>query len=200
MKTAFSSITIIVFSIAVTVASAQKNNTAKWRYSSLVQGGMVTGSSSVSYMAQTVQGVQKNNWFAGVGAGYDDYGIPGIPVVLHGQKAFTQMRARPFVYAQTGIQFPIKKGQWDDKSWNGKSLYSLNNGFIGELGGGYIIGLGKSQKTALVFSTGYSYKFNTATYKTFYWIDFPPYDRDLYNTEKQSYHYRRIAVKVGFRF
>jgi fluoride ion exporter CrcB/FEX len=194
------SVTSFAFLFIATAVSAQKNSKPKWKYSGLVNAGVVGGSSTVTYTVQTVQGIQKNNWFMGIGAGYDDYGMPGIPLVLHGQKAFTQMRAKPFVYAQTGIQFPVKKGQWDEKAWNGQSFYSLSNGFIGELGAGYLVGLGKSKKTAVFFSTGYSYKFCKADYYMYGWNDFPPYGDLFYSTEKQSYHYRRIAVKVGFQF
>ncbi len=136
------------------VKAKQKDNAGKWRYQALVQAGLVTGSSTITITAQTVQGIQKNNWVTGIGFGYDNYGIPGVPIVLHGQKAFTQKDNKPFVYAQSGLQIPVKTGSWNDKGWMGTSNYDLKTGFIGEIGGGYTIALGKKQKHAFLFNAG----------------------------------------------
>ena len=201
MKSLVLSIFVITCMMAANVAVGQQaKENAHWGYSGIVQGGVLGGSSTVTYTVQTVQGIRKNNWFTGIGVGYDHYGMPGIPIVLHGQKAFGQQKNRVFTYAQAGLQVPVKAGDWDDKSWNGRKLYDLETGYVGELGGGYLIGVGKTKKTALIFSAGYSYKFCKTTAYSYGWNDFPPYNDVIYSTEKQTYHYRRIAIKAGFAF
>jgi hypothetical protein len=192
-----------LFPCKMLLAQQTKSN-AKWQYQGIVQGGLVTGSTSITFAVQTMQGIQKNNWYTGLGIGYDNYGMPGIPLVLHGQKAFTQKNNKPFVYIQSGIQIPVKTGAWNDKGWMGTGGYDLKTGFIGELGGGYTIALGKKQKTAFIFNAGYSYKFNKATYTELAWPPYlsslPPQDYDEYRTEQQEYHYRRIMLKAGWMF
>lgn len=180
----------------------------KWRYASLTQGGIAAGSSTATYTAQTIQGIQKNGLFTGIGIGVDNYGMPGFPLVAHLQKAFTQKRSKPFIYGQAGVQFAWKKGEWADTvqfARKKQDQYDLNNGFIGELGGGYLFSLGKNKRHAISLSAGYSYKHNSATYKQLswpiYWDPIPtPANFDTFTTEEHRFHYRRIVVKVGYMF
>lgn len=200
------SVTILVLLIGQYL-QAQKAGQQKWRYASLTQGGFAAGSSTISYTAQTIQGIEKNGLATGIGIGIDDYGMPGLPLVAHVQKAFTQSPSKPFVYGQTGIVFPLKKGQWDDKIlWSADDVdqYNLHNGFIAELGAGYLFGLGKTYKHAISLSTGYSYKRAAATYTQLAWPPYlsslPPAVYDKYTTEEHRFNYHRIVVKLGFKF
>lgn len=197
------SILILCLSAAPSLR-AQKTTPGKWRYASLTQGGIATGSSTVSYMAQTIQGIQKNGLFTGIGIGIDDYGVPGLPLVAHMQKAFTQKHDKPFIYGQAGVQFPLKKGDWNEKLWfqPSKDAYDLHPGFIGEIGGGYLFGIGKTKKHAISLSAGYSYKHASGTYTQLAWPPYlsslPPADYDKYTVEEHRFNYHRIAVKIGF--
>lgn len=203
MKILFISTTVVALMLTGPVVIAQKTGKQVWQYAGMVQGGIMNGSTTVAYVGQTVHGLQKNSWFTGIGVGYDNYGISGIPLVLHGQKSFTNNKGRPFAYAQTGLQFAVKTGRWKEKNFNGKNAYDLRNGFVGELGAGYQLMLGKTKKNALVFSAGYSYKYNKADYSypiwTFNNANFAP-GGDYELKEIQSYHYRRIAIKAGIMF
>lgn len=189
---------------------AQGVKKQKMRYASLTQAGLALGSSKAAYTVQTIQGVGQKDWFAGLGIGIDDYGMPGLPLVAHLQKSFSTKNSKPFVYGQAGIQFPWKKGKWENKvqlDINGADEYDLNNGFMGEFGGGYLFGLGKGRHHAIALSAGYSYKYNSATFRQLAWPPwssyFPPggiSDYSRYSEERHQFHYRRVVVKLGFMF
>lgn len=184
---------ILILLTATVQLHAQKKK-ACIQYAGIIQGGPVAGSSSITYTLQTIQGIRINNWMTGIGIGYDDYGVPGFPLVLHGQRNFTKQKHQPFIYAQTGIQFPLKTSEWDVKGWNGESAYELQTGFVAEVGAGYQLKLNK--RLSMVFSTGFSYKHNKVKEMLYpIWIDNP-----AYNYQMLDYYYRRIAVKVGFEF
>lgn len=196
----------ILFLLPFLGLQAQKTKQEKWRYSSLTQGGITVGSSTASYVMQTIQGVQKNGLFTGVGIGIDDYGMPGLPLVAHMQQSFTKNANKPFVYGQAGVFLPLKKGQWNDKVWRSPTTdqYDLHKGFVGEIGGGYLFGLGKAKKHAVALSAGYSYKHTSATFTQLAWpiylSSLPPAGYDKYITEDHTYNYHRIVAKIGFMF
>jgi hypothetical protein len=185
---------------------AQKAAQPSWRYASLTQGGIARGSSTTSYTVQTIHGMQKAGLFTGVGVGFDDYGMPGFPLAAHVQKAFTNGSSKPFVYGQAGAVIPIKKGEWNEKIWfaQDKDQYDLKTGFLGEIGGGYLFGIGKAKKHAISLSAGYSFKRASGTYSQLAWPIYlsssPPAGYNKYNVEEHRFNYHRIVAKIGFMF
>lgn len=144
--------------VLATNAFAQQQKASpkpRWKYTGVVQGGLVAGSSEINYSAQTIQGVQKGSWVLGIGAGIDNYLMPGIPIIAHGQYNYGKRRSQPFVYAQAGPHIPWSKNEWNDKFMN-TDLYKLNIGWLAEGGLGYRFPMGKKFK--LLTSIGYSIK------------------------------------------
>jgi hypothetical protein len=177
-----------------------------WKYANHTQAGIAIGSSTDSYTGTTVHGIKKNGWMTGVGTGFDAYGMKGIPLVAHVQKSFFNSRNKPFVYSQMGVLFPVRTDEWKAVVWlrPEEEAYDLNTGYIGEIGGGYLVGLGKSKKHSLSISAGFSYKQANADYKQILWpphiSSIPPQSYDEYLFEKHTYHYKRLVLKVGFVF
>jgi|688.fasta_scaffold93328_4 hypothetical protein len=128
----------------------------KWQYTAILQGGLIGGSSELNYSVQTIQGIKRGPWTLGIGAGIDNYVMPGIPVVAHGQFNYGKRRSKPFVYAQGGPQIPWAKNQWDDKIWGSVNQYEMKTGWLAEGGIGYSFPMGKHLK--LISSLGYSVK------------------------------------------
>lgn len=144
--------------VALNTSSQQSNLPAKkqWKYAGIVQGGLIGGSSEMNYAVQTIQGIQKGPWLLGIGAGIDNYVLPGFPIVAHGQFNYGKRRSKPFAYTQAGAQIPWAKNQWDDKNWMGVDQYELKTGWLAEGGIGYGIAMGKHLR--LISSLGYSIK------------------------------------------
>lgn len=187
--------------LGVTTGYAQKKTMqTNWRYANLTNVGTLNGSSGVKAGFQTIHGIEKKNWMVGIGGGIDDYGVPGFPLFIHGQKHFTKMRHQPFTYLQTGIQFPWYKGEWKNTNDTWMQVnYNLENGFIGEAGFGYAFKLGKKLKLQL--STGYSYKSVRAVETSWpMFISIWPIPDETRNISHVHFQYHRIAVRAGIRF
>jgi hypothetical protein len=175
----------------------------KWKYTGIVQGGLIGGSSELNYTAQTIQGIQKGPWLLGIGAGIDNYVVPGIPVVAHGQFNYGKKRAKPFVYAQGGPQIPWAKNQWNDQIL-GVDQYEMKTGWLAEGGIGYSFPMGKHLK--LISSLGYSTKLAKYDEVKMPWSWFlssrwPP---EGGNPDFTYYHQKltmnRLVLKVGVQF
>lgn len=176
--------------------------TPRWNYFGMLLGGIVAGQSEANYCAQTIQGMQNGPWLLGIGAGIDNYVLPGFPVVAHGQWQYGKQRSKPFVYAQAGPHFPWAKNEWDDKIL-GSNRYDLKTGWLAESGIGYSMPLGKSLK--LNSSLGYSVKqakYDEAQIPWSSWIDAGwPISG---STPLTYYHNKltmnRVVLKVGLQF
>jgi len=184
----------------VMAAYAQtKTNSHRISYFGSVQTGLQAGSSDIDISGQILNGIQYKSWALAAGTGYDGYGLPGIPITLYGQKSFTKLKHKPFVYAQSGISIALKVNDWNVKAPDGKDAYLLNNGFTAEAGIGYQWKVGK--KIQLVANTGFAYKHHEVQERQFFWGDWiggPPSGPDKYNTI--DYYYRRFVCRFGISF
>jgi hypothetical protein len=98
----------------------------------------------------------------------------------------------PFLYADGGIHFAWVQDQY--KTGWGRNEFS--NGLYYALGGGYRLGLKKSD--AFIFSIGYTYKkMEEKRYSTIYCIN-APCEEQLNETLK--YGFKRLSFQVGFNF
>lgn len=202
MKTIF--LTILGF-VSFTAIAQQDKGTAKprWKYTGIVQGGLLGGSSELNYSAQTIQGVKKGPWVLGLGVGIDNYVVPGFPVVAHGQFNYGKKRSKPFVYAQGGPQIPWAKNEWNDKIW-GVNQYEMKTGWLAEGGIGYSFPMGKHLK--LLSSLGYSIKQAKYDEVQMPWSWFlssrwpPQAGTPNLNYYHQKLTMNRLVLKVGVQF
>ena len=125
------------------------------QYFGLHQVGLLAGSSSEKTGVLPTNGILWNNWYDGISAGIDWYGILSIPLLVSGHKAFGKSRHQPFLYGTTGIEFA-----WMEDYKTGfrfeTDAYDYRNGISTEGGIGYFIHL--KNNTALSLSAGFSYK------------------------------------------
>jgi hypothetical protein len=200
MKTFFICILTLWLSGGFAQQAQQPAPKQGWKYTGIVQGGLLAGSSEINYAAQTIQGIQKGAWLLGIGAGIDNYVLSGFPVVAHGQFNYGKKRSKPFAYAQTGVQIPWAKNQWDDKLW-GVNQYDLKTGWIAEGGIGYGFAMGKRLK--LISSLGYSMKQVKYDEVQMPWTWFlssrwpPARSTNDFNYYHQKLTMNRLVLKVG---
>lgn len=173
--------------------SAKPEKRVKVNYSSYNTFNLLHSVESVHAGFQTVNGVSLNNSFIGGGVAIDWYGMRSVPVFADFKQIFTIGRANFFVYGDLGYNFPwyIKEPatQW------GYSHESTGGGIYYDIGVGYLISFRK--KNAMILSAGYSVKEMSKTYKQSGWSGWPM-EEDLY--EKFNYDFRRLSVKIGWRF
>jgi hypothetical protein len=186
--------------IALTViAHAQevkKSKNCGCSFSSINQAGLLEGSTGTAFQVQTVNGMRfKNNWFAGVGIGYDRYRIRSIPLFLDLRWTLFNRPNTPFVYGDIGYNFDWPEDRDKTNWWSS----DFSGGVYYDAGVGYRIGLGK--KHGIVFSGGFSFKKLTEKRSTRIWCDFPPFcsgDPDV-STETYDFKLSRISLKAGIQ-
>ena len=169
---------------------SQKNKTL--RIHSINQLGLLNGQVGSAFQLQTVNGIQYKTWFAGAGVGLDYYKIRSIPLFFDARKEFGKTDNAFFVYGDIGINFP-----WaTDK----EKIYPANDKFPNRMyvdaGIGYKLKL--KNRTALLFSAGYSYKKIT---EQSYGITPPPYGVPPFDSFNEiDYNLERLSIKIGIVF
>lgn len=160
----------------------------KLRFSSINQAGLLSGAAGQAATLQSINGVQKDNWFTGVGIGLHYYGMRSIPLFVDVRKAFGQKPNRPFVYADAGVHLP-----WETQVQLQRKGYekSDSKGLYCDAGVGYA--LTGIHKRSILLSAGYSYKkmtHHSPGYSIWPWPGTPTF-------ETYTNQYRTIVVKVG---
>lgn len=181
-------ILLVVFMMSMYNLNAQKSE-KKISFGSINQAGLLTGQYSEALTIQTVNGIIKDKWFAGLGAGIDYYAQRSIPLFARVQRAFSNKSNHPFVYADAGINF-----RWLDRENVYKADYDYNPGLYYALGIGYKF---KAFTNAgFLISAGYSYKQMSETVPN-YWLSVWPVQEQ--NMVKYNYQFRRIEIKLGLQ-
>ena len=117
-------------------------------FASINQLGLLSASKGEAWTLQTINGIRKNTWFAGVGAGLDFYGERSVPLFLDVRKDFTLNRNTPFVYADDGVNF-----EWLNTTEKAlKQFPKTSPGAFYDLGFGWKLS-GKN-KRGVLFSAG----------------------------------------------
>ena len=164
----------------------------KIKFSSINQLGLLSGSKGEAFMLQTINGVKKDKWFAGVGTGLDYYKERTVPLFLDIRRDLINRMNTPFVYADAGINFSwlnsLQKQQ--------KQFPTSSPGLFYDLGIGWKLS-GKNNR-GFIFSAGYSFKQVKEKVK-YPWRLAPTSQLESENYERYNYLYRRVVVKVGFQ-
>lgn len=174
------------------LANAQQTDSMvknKISFHSYNQGGILIGQSDHSALLQTVNGVSRGKYFAGIGVGLDYYFERTVPVFLDLRRDFFAKENTPFLYADAGYQYPWLSDEYifetDHKS-----------GLFYEAGIGYKFPVTKS--VDFIISGGYSYKQYSKVLNTMPWISIWPAPKEA--LQRYDYQLRRIAVKLGLVF
>ena len=165
------------------------------RFQSINQAGILIGHAENALQLQTVNGLTRKTWFAGLGVGLDYYHVRSIPVFLDVRKMILNKQKSPFVYADGGYNFPfLSKRNTSESLWIGD--YNKGGGLYYEAGFGYKVDV--SKKMQLLFSAGYSYKRLAQTVNVMPWLSIWPPPKEAY--EVYEHTLRRVAMKVGIGF
>lgn len=183
-------VTVITVLPLVIMAQSNKFFNSKEPVHIITSVGAIAGQSPAKLSGQVSGGFVNENFFTGIGVGFDGYLFNSIPLFADVRMNFGKRRLA-FVYLNPGFNFPLKQ--------NGAiNTWTIKNKFTGGLytdaGIGNKVVIGK--KTKLLFCAGYSFKQvrNDITYSYFIWDDFYPSSQ-----ETSHYHYNlgRVVVKLG---
>ncbi len=176
------------FMLFINTINAQKTDPAI-SFSSINQAGLLTGQYGEALTLQSVNGIRKDKWFAGLGAGIDFYAQRSIPLFVRVQYEFSSKPNRPFVYADAGANF-----RWLNQENVYKTDYEYNPGLYYAFGIGYK--LKAFTNAGFLISAGYSYKQMSETVPA-YWLSAWPVQEQ--NMIKYNYQFRRIEIKLGLQ-
>lgn len=184
---------LVVFVSAVLLMNAQEKKIVH-SFHSVNTVSLVNGGNSVSAAIQSVNGLKKGAWFAGLGVGIDYYLYRTVPFFADMRYEFGKKKNKFFAYADAGINFSWVQDRFIDNpsAWNGNTSNKFKNGLYNDVGLGYSV---KTKKeNALVLSLGYSQK-NLRETETY--IDWRT--SDLLKREN-SYGLKRVMLKIGWQF
>jgi hypothetical protein len=186
---------LIIFLMGCTVIANSQQKISNYKFHSFNSVALLNGEDEVSAGLQTVNGIQKGNWFGGIGVGLDYYIHRTVPLFADLRYEYGKKKNKFFAYADGGINFQWVEKYLDDRVfiWEGNNSTSkYDNGVYADAGFGYLIGMKKGM--GLVLSFGYSQKTlrQTTTYqdwRTQEWL-----------TDEYYYKLNRIVIKAGWRF
>ncbi len=157
--------------------------------------GLLHGEAGAHYDLRTINGVSIGKWTVGLGLGIDNYAGRSVPVFIEGRKEFGKKNNLPFLYAGAGLNHT-----WlttDQKRQKGGE-YSTTPGMYVDAGIG--VKLNTKSKTAVVLSTGFSYKQSKETVVPPVWFTpWPMPGNPDGSPEKLNSQYRRIVVRLGIQ-
>lgn len=185
---------ILLFSLMVSCSFAQKKikpaNEKPLKFQTIIQGGLLAGSSTESFALQTINGFRFGNWYAGVGAGLDFYMQRGVPLFADLRYHFANQRKTFFIYTDAGAHVPWIKNK------DQRNIISQSTGLYTDAGVGFRLATKKGD--GFLFSAGYSYKHVPEKQQGFSWQSWPqPNDETVLN---YNYRFNRVVVKFGLMF
>ncbi|MFT3949101.1 MAG: hypothetical protein QM763_19205 [Agriterribacter sp.] len=155
--------------------------------------GVVAGEAKSAYQVLTTHGIQHRSWYAGIGAGIDDYRNRTVPLFVSIVKQVLPQN-NMFVNINAGTQFIWGKNE-RHTLWNAVDSKAFP-GFLGEAGIGYRLPVGKDGQ-GMMFGTYYSYKSFREKFTVVGICNNPPCEN---MTEYIDSKFNRWAFKVGFVF
>jgi len=184
-------IIIVAFLFLQKTDAQQLSVSSKWKFHSLNQVGLLQGDSKGAFHLQSVNGFEKNNWFAGIGTGLDYYRYTSIPLFAEVIKYFGKPGNQFFVFGDAGTHFVWQKTD--------NSVYSTEKYYPGFYGAGGI-GYKAVFKNGMGFllSAGYSYKrvYRQEKYETIC----PFYGPCYVQTNDYRYDLNRLLIQIGLMF
>jgi hypothetical protein len=183
---------LVIIALLFFVLNIQAQKKSELKFSSINQLGFLKGSSDQALQIQTVNGVAYKTWFAGAGAGLDDYNFKTFTIFADLRKNILNKSQTPFVYVDMGTSIPSEKQEED--LWQ---TTTYKSGLYFDAGVGYTIPIKGSW--SFNFSAGYSQKYlhETRQAKGIV-IDYPVGGGP--QAEYYDYTFKRLSIKMALRF
>ncbi len=184
----------VLFSLLAITGFAQEKKVATvakpFQFKTIVQAGLLAGSTGEAASVQAINGFSFGNWYAGIGAGLDFYMQRGVPLFADVRYKFSKQRRSFFIYTDAGVHVP-----WI-KNIEQRNIISQSAGLYTDAGLGFQLATKKGD--AFLFSAGYTYKHVAEKQQGFVWGPWPQPGGQ--NELEYNYYFNRIAIKFGLMF
>ena len=180
-KLIYTFLLIAIFNVSI----AQK----QVKFNSINTGGIIFGQNGTYGLFQSVNGLEYQKWFAGLGAGYDYHYYKSVPFFIDARR-YLGKENQLFLFADIGYNFPQ-----DNKP--GREIFSytsyhFSGGVYTDIGAGY--GIKFTRNTSILISGGYSYKKLRSKIGGFNPCLIPPCPESFSN---YNYDFNRLLLKAG---
>jgi hypothetical protein len=165
------------------------------KFTNITQIGMLSGKTEQVPSVQTINGIAVGPYSIGLGAGYDSYGHKSVPLFLDTRRAFGRRKVKLLVYADGGLNLPLRMKSLPEKWDDGNIAYQFNRSLYAEGGLGISNRIGKHSNMQLTI--GYSYKHFSYTEHSQLWYSMP-YTYSVGNAT-YNYYYRRFSLRLGLQ-
>ena len=173
-------------------AQAQKENTnlmQQFRSFNTIQ--VLNGSTTTSFAINSVNGFQLNNFFAGIGTGFDYYYHTTVPLFLEGRFDLVKGKGQLQIFANGGVSFPFssQNRKFENKSgpYKTAALYAAGFDYLAPVG-----------KEAFIIGVAFSNKQVIQMVDNNIWN--PVLNRVENSPIKEDYSLNRIALRIGWMF
>lgn len=162
------------------------------KFSSINQVGLLMGQNGQSAILETINGIEHNACFVGLGAGIDFYHTRTLPLFIDVRRNLSDKPVAPFLYADGGVNFA-----WATVN----QVMNKGYAFTSKPGAYYGAGIGynitSKHSPNILLSAGYSYKQVKERTEAFTVWQGPTgqTSQEIYN-----YRLRRIVVKLALIF
>jgi hypothetical protein len=148
----------LVAALALWAGGCLGQNPIKFRSTETL--GLSSGSAGSYFQLQSVNGVSKGPWFAGLGAGLDYYRFRSVPLFVSVTRDLAVgKRDWFFLYLNGGTNLPwYKRPAGSLITPDGAATSVFHSGEYWSGGLGYLWKLGDHSKKAVLFSAGYTVK------------------------------------------
>jgi hypothetical protein len=183
-----------IFLLAVFVCCVVQGQ-KKYRFHSQNYLGILVGEAPTALQIHTINGLNRSNWFGGIGVGMDEYFIRSVPLFTSLTKYINLQGDSFFFTIDGGTNFAL-----DGSTGNAYNGYRNNGDFSPGIfyGGsaGYRFGI-KNQKGAFLLNVGYTAKHLKESLGSPLPCTFPP----CFETAS-DYHYKfnRLSMRLGWSF
>jgi hypothetical protein len=156
--------------------------------------GLLEGDNGSAFQFNTINGVQRGTWFAGLGTGLDWYLYRSVPLFVSVNKDWKPSGRTFFFSLDAGTNYA-----WYSRERNNFSDFissKFSPSLLWGIGIGYKAGL-KNKKDALILNLGYSYKqLKEEQVKSTFCIN-PPCPHLV---ENYNYKTNRVSLRLGWQF
>ncbi|HEY6503031.1 MAG TPA: hypothetical protein VIZ28_03565 [Chitinophagaceae bacterium] len=182
----------LIIAVLFPVLSFSQGNVSRGEFTAITSVGFAGGESTAKPLYQVSAGITFDQWFTGIGFGFDQYRFGSFPLFADLRLNFGKAKLG-FVYANGGYNFPGKHTGDGDNFF--KTTDRLLGGFYMDAGIGYRIRLNPLHR--ILFSAGYSQKNVTNKIGYTYPCLVAPCPEDIYD---YRYQLGRIVTKISWEF
>ncbi|PVD51705.1 hypothetical protein DC498_13365 [Terrimonas sp.] len=194
--------TIMMLALAFCIQAGFSQQKQRLQFHSLQQVGLINGNGAVSGLLQSVNGLEKHNWFAGAGIGLDFYRYRTVPLFIDIKKYISIKNGnRFFIYADGGYNIPWLPKKEENFTWGSgqtKAWSEYKGGLYFDAGLGYAIKFRSGNN--MLLSTGYSYKYFEETKTTKTTVVGTAGTTESVDKQYYDFTFKRLMIKIGWEF